>query len=94
MQKPVRHIRAGQLPPTELPTHVENYLRATTPQLHRVDADQLQPGGIYFSEPPEHVSTPESRQERASVWRRVVLPTAIVMISILSAVAISIYRTT
>lgn len=89
MQKPIRHIRAGQLPPTELPTHVENYLQSM--QLHRVDADQLQPGGIYFSEPPEFESTPETRKERASVWRRVVLPTAIVMTSILSAVAIAIF---
>lgn len=89
MQKPVRHVRAGQLPPTELPTHVENYLQSM--QLHRVDADQLQPGGIYFSEPPPHISTPETRKERASVWRRVVLPTAIVMTSILSAVAIAIF---
>jgi len=91
MTKPVRHVRAGQLPPTELPTHVENYLRATTPQLHRVDADQLQPGGIYFSEPPEHVSTDESRKVRASFFRRVILPCAIVMTSILSAVAIAIF---
>lgn len=79
MTKPVRHIRAGQLPPTDIP------------QLHRVDVNQLQPGGIYFSELPEHVSTPDSRKERASVWRRVVLPTAIVMTSILSAVAIAIF---
>lgn len=88
MNNPVRHVRAGQMPPTDLPTHVENYLRATTPQLHRVDADQLQPGGIYFSEPPEHVSTPESRQERASTWRRVVLPTAIVTASVIAALVI------
>lgn len=89
MQKPVRHVRAGQLPPTDLPTHVENYLQSM--QLHRVDADQLQPGGIYFSEPPEFESTPETRKERASVWRRVILPCAIVMTSILSAVAIAIF---
>lgn len=89
MSKPIRHVRAGQLPPTELPTHVENYLQSM--QLHRVDADQLQPGGIYFSEPPEHVSTDESRKVRASFFRRVILPCAIVMTSILSAVAIAIF---
>jgi anti-sigma-K factor RskA len=81
MTKPVRHIRAGQLPPTDIP-------RQTTPVLRRIDADQLQQGGIYFSEPPEHVSTPDSRKERASVWRRVVLPTAIVTASVLAALAI------
>jgi len=79
MQKPVRNIRAGQLPPTDIP------------QLHRVDLNQLQPGGIYFSEPPEHVSTDESRKVRASFFRRVILPCAIVMTSILSAVAIAIF---
>lgn len=89
MQKPVRHVRAGQLPPTELPTHVENYLQSM--QLHRVDADQLQPGGIYFSELPEHVSTDETRKVRASFFRRVILPCVIVMTSILSAVAIAIF---
>lgn len=94
MTKPVRHIRAGQLPPTELPTHVENYLQSIQHQLHRVDAGQLQPGGIYFSEPPEHISTPESRQERASVWRRVVLPTAIVTASVLAALVMAFLPTT
>ena len=91
MNKPIRHIRAGQLPPTELPAHVEDYLRQTTPVLHRIDASQL-PGGVYFSEPPPHVSTPESRNERASVWRRVVLPTAIVTACVLAAVVIVILR--
>lgn len=89
MTKPIRHVRAGQLPPTELPTHVENYLQSM--QLHRVDADQLQPGGIYFSEPPEHISTDETRKVRASFFRRVILPCAIVMTSILSAVVIVIF---
>lgn len=91
MTKPIRHVRAGQLPPTELPTHVENCLQSIQHQLHRVDAGQLQPGGIYFSEPPEHVSTDETRKVRASFFRRVILPCAIVMTSILSAVVIAIF---
>ena len=88
MNKPIRHIRAGQLPPTDIPRHVDDYLRQTTPALHRIDADNLQPGGIYFSEPPEHVSTPESRNERANFWRLVVLPTAIVTACLLAALVI------
>lgn len=76
--KPVRYIRAGELPPIDIP------------QLHRVDASQL-PGDIYFSEPPGHVSTDETRKVRASFFRRVILPCAIVMTSILSAVVIAIF---
>jgi len=88
--KPVRHIRAGQLPPTDIPPHVDDYLRQTTPVLHRIDASQL-PGGIYFSEPPEHVSTPETRNERASFWRWVVLPTAIVTACLLAALWLTFF---
>jgi anti-sigma-K factor RskA len=88
VSKPVRHVRAGQLPPTDIPRHVDDYLRQTTPVLRRIDADQLQPGGIYLAEPPEHVSTPDSRKERASFWRWVVLPTAIVTASLLAALVI------
>lgn len=87
MNKPIRHVRAGQLPPTELPTHVENYLQATTPQLHRIDASQL-PGGIYLSEPPSHESTPETRAVRAEFWRSVVLPVAIITLAVLCYAAI------
>ena len=82
----VRHVRAGQLPPTELPTNVENYLQSIP--LRRIDADQLQPGGIYFSEPPEHVSTPETRSMRAEFWRSVVLPVAIITLAVVCYVAI------
>jgi anti-sigma-K factor RskA len=88
MNKPVRHVRAGDLPPVDVPPHVDDCLRQTTPVLHRIDVDQLPPGGIYFAEPPEHVSTPESRNERARFWRWVVLPTAIVTASVIAALVI------
>jgi hypothetical protein len=88
MTKPIRHVRAGQLPPTDIPRHVDDYLRATTPVLRRIDADQLQQGGIYISEPPEFHSTPESRKERANFWLWVVLPCAIVTASLLAALVI------
>ena len=88
MNKPIRHVRAGDLPPVDIPPNVDDYLRQTTPVLHRIDVDQTLPGGIYFSEPPEHVSTPESRNERARFWRFVVLPTVIVTASLLAAAVI------
>jgi hypothetical protein len=91
MQKPIRNIRAGQLPPTELPSNVEKYLRANTPVVRRIDVDHKQPGGIYFSEESTHISTPESRKERAYVWRHFVLPSAIVTASIIAALWLTFF---
>jgi anti-sigma-K factor RskA len=92
MNKPIRHVRAGDMPPVDIPPHVDDYLRQTTPVLHRIDVDQTQPGGIYFAEPPEHVSTPESRNERASFWRRVVLPIAAVTAWAIAVIVIVFFK--
>jgi hypothetical protein len=92
MNKPVRHVRAGDMPPVDIPPHVDDYLRQTTPVLHRVDVDQTQPGGIYFAEPPNHVSTPESRNERANFWSRVVLIITATFVWAISAIYVVFFK--
>jgi hypothetical protein len=92
-KKQVHKVRAGApKAATQLPAHVELFLReeaAKAMPLHRIDASQLAANDVFLSEPPDHVSTDESRKERAIAWRRKVLPIVIVTACFLAALVMA-----